>query len=264
MSFEELLKQFFELLMTDSDEDEKISEAKLHEAATISKQGTKWRVNIIREGKSKEPPHYNYTKQALKQASDKRVFEGAKIFAHTDGPHVSSDKKSVRNQVAWIDNVAYRENGTATLEGDLNILPSEEWLRQNLLAAHEKGKIDLYELSIDAAGQASKDNTVTSIDYVDSVDIVPRGAAGGGFKQLLESYTGEKQMKDKLITLLKEIAPKFLEERKLDAANASDEQAIAWLKEAIGTLGEQARRDAEDKLKSLQASQTTRDRKSVV
>lgn len=238
-----------------------IKTAKLHEAANLSKQGTRWRVAIVQEGRSKQAPHYVYTKAALKQAADKKVFEGIKVFAHKDGPHVEADKKSVRDQVAWIDNVGYRENGIAVLEGDFNILPSEEWLRQNLLAAYSKGKIDLYELSIDAAGQASEDNRVTSIDYVDSVDIVPRGAAGGGFKQLLESFTGEKQMRDMLIGLLKEIAPRFLEEKKLDVANASDDQIIIWLKEAIGTLGEQARKDAEDKLKALQASQATNDAK---
>ncbi len=189
-------------------EDKMIESVKIDEA-DIRDIGAVWEVTIIKAGQSKNG--YYYTEQTLRDAMQK--FEGAQVFAHHDGAHISQDKKSTRDLIGYIEQVQFIDG---KLIGKLNILPSAEWFKRDLLFLKERNKLDLFQLSIDAGGQIAKENgkvIVSSIDVVYSVDVVPKAAAGGEFNKLIETITnkGETIMEN---TELKQEVEKALEEVK--------------------------------------------------
>lgn len=212
--------------------DEKFKESWLIEGnitrmiETEAKSGDEWEVVIISEGVSKTYPNFLYTADVLKSSVDK--FEGVQVYAHSKGPHVEPSEKSVRDIVGWIDNVKF-ENGQ--VKGILHLLPSAGWLKENLKYAFEKGKLDLYELSIDAYGKWAKKNgqaIAMAIDKVSSVDVVFKGARGGKFVRLLNSELSnlnfeEGKMKE-VILKLKEKYPELFEGINLEAEDINYEE----------------------------------------
>ena len=156
---------------------------RLFEVALLEAKGDIWEVTIIKAGKSLNG--FIYPEDVLKNAIP--LFENIPVFAHRTGTHIPYDNKSTQDIIGIITEVEYRDGA---LKGKLNILPSATWLKDNLLIAKEKG-LSIYELSIDARGQASPTNEgvlVASIDYVDSVDLVPHSSAGGKIEDLQENY----------------------------------------------------------------------------
>lgn len=209
-----------------------------------SPRGSVWDVTAIKAGESKKQYTINgqtrpifYSESAL--STSVPVFEGARVFANREGPHVDANRKSVHDQVAWLSNVAFQ---AGEITARLNVLPSATWLRENLLAAHDRGKKDLYELSIDASGSVNQREVqagrpvffVESIDYVDSVDIVPRGAAGGKFNRLIESFIfeGATAMKQKLALLFTLLYPAYLQENNVDWTKVNENELYTHLLEA--------------------------------
>lgn len=210
------------------------------EAAYLEAKGDAWQVTIIKSGKSLN--NFIYNESVLQKSTP--LFEGAQVFAHRTGGHIPHSEKSTLDIIGFLDKVTYQNN---SLVANLNILPSAEWLRENLLAAKDKGKLNLYELSIDAGGQASATEhgiMVESIDYVDSVDVVPKGAAGGGFDKLRESLDNEDinnkqnnkgvitKMKNKLMLLFTMLYPTFLENKNVDWTKLNENELFTHLLEA--------------------------------
>jgi hypothetical protein len=213
------------------------------EAAFLEAKGDAWQVTIIKSGKSLN--NFIYPETVLQKAVP--LFEGAQVFAHRTGGHIPHSEKSTQDIIGFLDKVSYQNN---SLVANLNILPSAEWLKENLLAAKDKGKLNLYELSIDAGGQASATEQgimVESIDYVDSVDVVPKGAAGGGFEKLRESLNdnidhkqnnkGITKMKNKLMLLFTMLYPTFLENINVDWTKVNENELFTHLLEADKAQG---------------------------
>ncbi len=224
-----------------------------HEQSEKLVPGSVWEITILKTGKSKSPTHYYYSQEAITKAV--KVFEGVNVYANRAAPHVEPSEKSVQDAVGWISHVQVL---SGSLVGRLNILPSANWLRENLLAANAHGKLDLYELSIDAAGSAYPREVegetlpyVESIDHVEGVDVVPRGAAGGAFNKLVASMGGTT-MKEKLLEILKESAPQFFKDQNIDAEKLTDADAAKLFKEAMDYATDAARKEAEAKLKKAE------------
>jgi hypothetical protein len=184
---------------------------RINEAIIDNGQVDRWEVVIISEGESMTSPRFFYTADVLKESVPQ--FEGVQVFANSQGPHIDPDKKTVRDIVGWIDNVRF-ENGE--VKGILHLLPSAQWLSENLKFAWENKKLDVYELSIDAIGKWAKENgknVVKSIDRVLSVDVVPKAARGGRFVRILNSESIESktqiQEEGKMKEVVQELKAKY-------------------------------------------------------
>ena len=228
---------------TESDHHFLLTDTKFELADGQAKEGSIWDVTIIKEGKSKAKPNYYFPMAVLTKAAP--LFEGVQVFAHRGGAHVAADTKSVHDEVGWLDTVVAMGS---ELKAKLHILPSASWIRQNLLTAWGKGKKNLYELSIDAGGHADQREVngemlpvADSIEFVDSVDIVPRGAAGGQFNRMIQADSkqshihitkGNPVMKQKLMTLFLLAFPTYLVEKGVDLAKVDENELLTHLLQA--------------------------------
>lgn len=219
---------------------------KLVQTADASQRGTIWDVTIIKAGQSKnlvkqDGKHGSlvYSKEVISSAIPK--FEGAKVYANRTAPHVEANQKSVRDEVGWLQEV--RMEGDE-MRGKLYLVPSAEWLRNDLLFALDKNKKDFKELSIHAGGNVNARQNgngwlfdVSSIDVVESVDVVPKGAAGGKFNHLLESHNNNEGkimngLKLKLLSLFSLLYPTFLESKNVDWLMVNENELFTHLMEA--------------------------------
>jgi hypothetical protein len=164
--------------------------------------GYKWRVQIIEAGTDLQNGA-TYPYEVLKAAIP--LYEGAKVFALTQGQHAHPDNpygKSVRDLAGWISQVRANDKG---LEGTLNILKEASWLRDKLVDAFEQGKKDLIGLSHDILARTEPGSApalVREIIKVDSVDIVYDPIAGGKFLRMAAAARAAGQ---KEATMLKAI-----------------------------------------------------------
>ena len=214
-------------------------------------RGSVWEVTIIQKGRSSAPPHYWYPNHTLQAAAP--LYDGAKVYAHKGGPHVDASAVDIKDQVATLSNSRYVEDaeGVGSIRALLNIFPSAGWLRENLLFAHDKKLPMPYELSHNAGGSAEARPTpdlggeqlpwALSIDYVESVDLCSRGAAGGKFNRMVESHTlphhsssqnGVSPMRNKLLTLFLFAFPAMFMEAKVDYFGLNENELLTHLREA--------------------------------
>jgi hypothetical protein len=203
-------------------------------------KGTSWDVTIIKAGETQTNPPVWVTTEALE--ASKSVFNGAKVYAVNEGDrngHKSdANKKVIREVVGVLENPYVDGN---ELKATLCILPSEQWLRDNLLFLESKNQLHVYQLSVDSIIATEKKNVpelgrdamVMKKIFRADLDIVSEAAAGGKFNKLLASkqtYTGDFTMlKNKLMTLFLLVYPQFLASKNIDVVKIDENELFTHL-----------------------------------
>ena len=204
--------------------------------------GYKWQVQIIEAGVDRQGIAL-YPYEALRAAI--ALYDGAKVFALSQAQHDNPDNpygKSVRDLVGWLSDVRANDKG---LEGMLNILKSSAWLRDMVVDAFGRGKMDLIGLSHDVMARVDnpkvKPATVQAITRVDSVDVVYNPIAGGKFLRMAAAHREAGQIKEvnmfkKLLAALKEKRPDLKEQIEAIEAkgdSATEDEVMALLASAV-------------------------------
>lgn len=205
--------------------------------------GLVWDIDIIEPGWSKNGVYYS--KKAL--ASATRLFEGVSVYFFDDEPtghRKNVAAKTARHLAGWINGVRVREDGV--LGGRLTFLQEggSTLIRRHLLDAWQRGKTDLFGLSIDAEGlttpgiaEGRSGRLVESIVRVSSVDVVLHPAAGGKFTRLVAAVAAEDEppeegnMKERLLKLLKAQRPAAY--AAIDPETITIEEIMALLEEEV-------------------------------
>lgn len=167
--------------------------------------GFKWSVRIAAFGKDLNGNYWD--KDVLTAALDK--FEGAKVFALKEAQHQAKPHrfgKSVHDLVGVISHCTAAADG---IYGDLTILPSAGWLRDNLVGCADLGLENVLGLSVDVSGKmgskmegAKKLPMMTSIHSA-SVDVVYDPVAKGEFlKMTAARQTGRNEEETPMIKTL--------------------------------------------------------------
>ncbi|KKL69715.1 hypothetical protein LCGC14_2112150, partial [marine sediment metagenome] len=191
------------------------------------KEGKEWDVVLISVGWSKNGKYY--AREVLKAGVPK--FEGIKACMHRFGDsldHLTDDAEQRRpsgysaNTIGWYQGVhfgTYKDKSGKIREGilaRLHVLEGMKTIRENLRDAWLGGRMNIYQLSIDARGEAVEGQAegksgliVKNIEEVNSTDVVSEGAAGGEFIRLAASTKGEPMKR--VHSLLQESLPHFLE-----------------------------------------------------
>lgn len=212
----------------------------------LDEKNDKWLVTPLKFGKSKRPPHFVYTKEAIE--SNLHLFDGAKVFinstAELNGHKADPNQKVVRDMIGYLSEPYIADDG---VRATLSILPSAEWFKKNLIYLNKNNKLDFYQLSIEAYGIAElKEYQGERLPHAKnftslSVDVVPQGAMGGQFDRLLESLPFNNNnnngvdmsaLKQRLIALFTIIAPKFLESNNVDWLKVDENELFTKLLEA--------------------------------
>lgn len=184
------------------------------------KKGWKWNVTIIRAGETLTNPPMYVPVTALHASVD--VFEGAKVYANSVADragHKSNRNEKVPSDVIAVLSKPYVDG--EELKATMSILPSGQWLRDNLIALNEDNMIDtVYQLSVDSSVDAKRalvaslNKTLPVVNRIvrADVDIVGEAAAGGRINRLAASkqshehnhnnQKGTTTMRQKLLSLL--------------------------------------------------------------
>jgi hypothetical protein len=236
---------------SDAGTDEHIAES-AEGITPLSSDGSKWEVNVLKFGKSKTKPHYVYTRENME--ANIGVFDGARIYSNSRSDragHLSDPNKKVpRDVVGVTTNPRITDTG---IIAEANILPAAGWLRSNLLHLNKLKRLDVLQLSIDGAGFVQPEMyngerlpVVKKLAQLD-IDVVPRGAAGGGFSKILESlpyphFNSQKsshssqgatmKLKQKIALLFTLLYPQALLESDLDIVGIDENELWTKLLEA--------------------------------
>lgn len=205
-------------------------------------RGWRWRVLIIQPGLGANDQVF--PESTLQAAVP--LFEKARVFCLDAQQHTKTGDKSAKQIVGWISEAAYQAG--QGIVGTLNLLPTAEWLQQNLTAAVEGGNPDLFGLSIDAPARAVKRTErrggltrvlqeIVELFAPATVDVVWNPGTPGNFQralnaQVVDAPTKEERMtRDELIKALQATRPDLLEGK--DAAALTDEELMTLLKSAM-------------------------------
>ncbi|RIX47483.1 MAG: hypothetical protein D3M94_07360 [Rhodocyclales bacterium GT-UBC] len=221
------------------DGDLRMVEAEGYEAGTV------WEATLIVAGISENG--ILYSDQVLREALP--LFEGTRICIKSDEEHIKSTKRNINQVVGWNAAPRFVEGSkpdTGRVTGTLRLPGLPENTRNLLIGAVKAGKTDLVGLSIDARGKGTtrmvegkKVRAATSIDLIESVDLIVEPGAGGRLIRLVEaapeysSISGDPDMK------LREMMLRFIEAKapdayaKLDPETVSDEQLELAYREAV-------------------------------
>lgn len=163
---------------------------------SIDPEGWKWRVLVVQWGMSSTRDIWE------RSAFEPTLSAWEGIQAYADHPTESQmrelPERSVKDIVGWYANFSLTDQG---MEADFAIKPSAEWLRNDLKAAYQAGKTDLYGFSIrlwtlGEQVQASDGKAAvrhTRVLKPESIDVVTRAAAGGKVKYALASSRARKE-----------------------------------------------------------------------
>jgi hypothetical protein len=196
--------------------------------------GWQWQVVLIQPGLSKNKTYY--PAEVLREAS--ALFEGVRALARSDEAHLNDREKRVENVVGWFDAISYVES--VGLVGTFHITADADWLRLKLRSAWDQGKSDLIGFSIVASGTGKRQllngelvTYVEAITHAEFVDTVVNPAAGGRILALVASEGAQKglAMLQDLLRLLEAQRPDLY--GKIDAANITEQQILALLREAV-------------------------------
>lgn len=188
--------------------------------ASAEADGSKWKVRVIQAGMDLRGRYWPF--EVLKTCIP--VFEGMKVFMLSEAQHQDEKTKHKYGKppgemVGWFSEVAAVDDG---LYGNFNVLDSDhaKCLKKNLVCAYEKGKSDLYGLSIDviAAGQVVENSGRGKYFQVCEIekgtcDVVYDPAAGGNFISMAAAQTN---LEDKKETVMDEEEKKALLKAKQD------------------------------------------------
>lgn len=182
--------------------------------ASADMTGKEWDIVIIEEGISKNGDIY-YPFSTLKEAVPK--YEGAAVHAYsfkggllTHIPEKIDDflamfgKSIVGNTVGYITDVkAGKIPGSQKMGLTGRFKITADWLANSMKAAWEDGIKDFLQFSHNVKGKDKailKDGKslreATSIERVDSIDVVSKAAAGGRFLRMVASLNNNQQFEE--------------------------------------------------------------------
>jgi len=179
------------------------------------KTGKEWDVVLIESGLSLN--NRFYSNQVLESALS--LFEGVKCCAFLEGDELNHRDQGnaqrnpsgpSKNVVGWFENVRFEEfqkpDGSKAhgIIAKFHILPSHQWLMEDLKHSFSHGKADLLGFSIDAHGESrggmvdgKEALIVEKITQVESTDVVSSPAAGGQVLRIAASQEkGKSGMKN--------------------------------------------------------------------
>lgn len=190
--------------------------------ASSGKEGSEWEIVIIEAGLSKNGKFYS--ESVLTEAA--HLFDGAKIFAYefkdanNSNDHLPDRSRSevpqgfATNLVGWVESPTFK-NGALVGKARITNESIKKLMKESFIAGR-----DLLGFSIDAEGDISDMiidgravKRVDSIKLVNSLDVVTHPAAGGRLTRLVASlsFEGEPEMFEKLLKLIRESFPKWVE-----------------------------------------------------
>lgn len=182
----------------------------------------RWRIRIIRAGLSGN--RVLYPEPTLREAAP--IFNGARVFVKSDDEHIAGKGKDFRNLIGRVENVSFIE-GTADLQGDLQLMDPDGEINKKLLEAWDKGMSDLFGFSIDAVGatrpgraDGKKIMVAKDIRQVNSVDLIISPGAGGAIINLIEAKRTDDMEDDEEFLTPAEVR-RYVEAAKLPAPAAS-------------------------------------------
>ena len=185
--------------------------------------GMKWEVTVIAVGKTKTTTPTWVTGSSLQASLS--AFENAKVYLNATadffGHKTKRNEKVTRDVVGLLDKPHVEADG---LHATLELIPSAKQLGEDLVFLASKGKLNLYQLSVDADIQTTKPQFITETGETlpvlmkivkADVDIVGEAGAGGKFNRLAASHSnntffGGSTMKNKLLALFTMFYPTFL------------------------------------------------------
>jgi len=162
-------------------------------------EGLVWKAVLIEAGMSVN--RRRYRPEVLRPRVS--LFDGVRVFIDHPTPTDEKERpeRSTRDIVGWISGPAWDESvgEQGAVIGSLHLLESNPM--SNLVReAYERGKPDLYTLSIYGKGEQRlvRENgqvfqDVQSISKISSVDLVTEGAAGGRLVELMASIREEEE-----------------------------------------------------------------------
>ena len=216
------------------------------EAGPKDASGSIWDVILIEEGMSKNGRLY--TAEVLKDAHERKVFEGVPAFAFVyrtedglvldhapDGVDTTNFPKDV---AGFYRNVRFEETtgGKMGLIGEFHFV--DDTLKNKHLAAFRAGNKALFGLSIDAIGEGEQLSPDTvEIKYIvraNSDDLVSFPAAGGRFVRMVASVAKKRKKlkegtpmdKEALVEIINQVNPSALEGKNLEEITLDELKVI--------------------------------------
>ncbi|HKQ06611.1 MAG TPA: hypothetical protein VJ464_15870 [Blastocatellia bacterium] len=179
---------------------------------SLDPEGWKWRFQVVAWGLS--ATRHIWRKEVFAQSLRDYQWENLKAFADhaTEDAMRNQPERSIKDLVGWWTNFEITDQG---MDATLNIKPSADWLRQDLIAAFKAGNKSFYGASIFVGIQAkqvtwSDQKSATEAEKVKpiTIDIVTDAAANGYPKYALASRRartieeGANAMNKKILALL--------------------------------------------------------------
>ncbi len=216
------------------------ADAGMHEAARLvaggerDPEGSRWRIRVIRAGRSANGTVY--PAEVLREAAAR--VNGVRVLARSDEDHLRGRGRDARNIIGNLSESAYVDADGGSIEADLTLLDPAGPVGRQLAGAWRRGMTDVMGFSIDATGRVRSGaidgrpvRIAESITEFHSVDLVLDPAAGGHIIRLIESR-GDPDMplRDRMIEAIR----RALGETRLAAIDTTDDEALEGLyREAV-------------------------------
>lgn len=214
--------------------------------------GGRWLVRVIRAGLSGN--NNFYPAEMLREALG--LFDGARVFNKADAEHLGSDLagKSFDKLIGSLSDPKFVESGAGEVQATLTLIQPEGEVAVKLREAFDRGLAHLFGFSINAVGKARSElregrkvRVATSIQKVNSVDLIVEPGAGGELIRLIEAQDPhqekEAMLRDKLLLKIKEAAPKVY--ATIDVASITDDELEAKFAEALNDVAQREAAKAE-------------------
>lgn len=159
------------------------------EAIESDGAGLKWRIRVIKAGKSGN--NNLYPNATLREAVP--MFDGVRVFVKPDAEHIKGQGKSFDRLIGRLSEPRFiegqgKDNGE--IQATLSLLASAGDVPAKLREAYDSGMSDLFGFSIDADAKAKRRGRFTEATQfikVHSVDLIIEPGAGGELIKLIES-----------------------------------------------------------------------------
>lgn len=236
--------------------------------------GTVWEATLIQAGMSSGSRVF-YSDAVLREAA--HLFDGVRICIKPDAKHLKATERDINTLVGWGELPRFVEGATpdtGRLIATLNLPGLPENTAKLLSAAARAGKQNIVGLSIDARGsgetrmvEGKRVTAATSIDRIESVDLIVEPGAGGRLIRLVEaapengSTQGDPDMnlRQKMLRLIEAKTPAAY--AKLDPETISDDDLELAYREALQAGAAPAGNgvaDAEERIRMIEARMQAR------
>lgn len=206
--------------------------------AKDEEKGLKWRIRVIRAGKSGNKNYY--PDAVLREAAP--LFNGARVFVKADDEHLENKGKDFRNLIGRLTNATFVEGRGADsgeIQADLDLFASSGEITSKLLEAWNRNMAkDLFGFSIDALAKTKVEKgqrVAQKFLKVNSVDLIIEPGAGGQLINLIEARdpnleADDMKLRDRMVEAVKKAHDGKLPDG-LDIEN--DDQLDAAYREAV-------------------------------